>query len=69
MWFWLTNKIHEWILIIMVVLVLGLIFFPEGTKGITGYAASNAGEAVNLVLYVTEGVFDIIGGIFEAMFS
>ncbi len=69
MWYWFTNKLHEWLLFILVILVVGLIFFPEPTTNLGGYAASNVRPVAELALYFIRGVSDIAGGILDAMFS
>ncbi len=69
MWYWLTNKVHEWLLFILIILVVGLLFFPEPTQNLGGYAASNVRPVAELVFYFMKGVSDIAGGILDAMFS
>ncbi len=69
MWYWLTNKVHEWLLFILIILVVGLIFFPEPTTNLGGYVSMNLRPVAELVFYFISGVSEIAGGILDAMFS
>jgi|TARA_Y100000034_G_scaffold108546_1_gene138993 hypothetical protein len=69
MWYWITNKLHEWLLFISIIIVLGLLFFPEPTRNLAGLGVSNIKPAFDLVVYISHGVLQIAGGILDAMFS
>ncbi len=69
MWFWFTNKIHEHLVIILFVIILGLLFFPTETKGLAGAATASVGPLSDLAVYTTKGMIGLAQGIFEAMFN
>jgi len=69
MWFWFTQKIHEHLVIILFVIILGLIFFPDQTKGLAGAATSSVGPLSDLAVYTTKGLISLSQGIYEAMFN
>jgi hypothetical protein len=69
MWFWFTQKIHEHLVIILFVVILGLLFFPTETRGLAGAASASVGPVSDLVVYTTKGMIGLAKGIFEAMFN
>ena len=69
MWFWFTQKIHEHLVIILFVVILGLLFFPTETRGLAGAASASVGPVSDLVGYTTKGMIGLAKGIFEAMFN
>ena len=69
MWFWFTQKIHEHLVIILFVVILGLLFFPTETRGLAGAASASVGPLSDLVVYTTKGMIVLAKGIFEAMFN
>jgi len=69
MWFWLTHKIHENLVIVLFIIILGLIFFPGATQNAAGAASSAVGPASELIIYLTKGSFEVVKGIMDAMFS
>ena len=69
MWFWLTSKIHENVVLILFVIVLGLLFFPDATTGAAGNAVGAIEPASDLAIYTSKGIFKITSGIYDAMFS
>jgi hypothetical protein len=69
MWFWFTQKIHENLVIILFVVILGLLFFPTETRGLAGAASASVGPVSDLVVYTTKGMIGLAKGIFEAMFN
>jgi hypothetical protein len=69
MWFWFTNKIHEHLVIILFVIILGLLFFPTEKKGLAGAATASVGPLSDLAVYTTKGMIGLAQGIFEAMFN
>ena len=69
MWFWLTSKIHENVLLLLFVIVLGLLFFPDATTGAAGNAIGTIEPASDLAIYTSKGIFNITSGIYDAMFS
>jgi len=69
MWFWLTSKLHENIVLILFVIVLGLLFFPEPTTNAAGNAAGAIKPASELAIYTSKGIFNITSGIYDAMFT
>jgi uncharacterized membrane protein len=69
MWYWFTNKIHEWLLFISIIIVLGLVFFPDPTRNLAGLGTSNIKPAFELAVYFSQGILDIVRGIADAMFT
>jgi hypothetical protein len=54
MWYWFTNKLHEWLLFISIIIVLGLVFFPEPTRNLAGLGTTNIKPAFELAVYLRE---------------
>ena len=69
MWFWFTQKIHEHLVIILFVVILGLLFFPTETRGLAGAASASVGPLSDLAIYTTKGMIGLAQGIYEAMFN
>ena len=69
MWYWFTNKLHEWLLFISIIVVLGLVFFPDPTRNLAGLGVTNLKPAFELVVYFSQGILDISRGIVDAMFN
>ena len=69
MWYWFTNKLHEWLLFISIIILLGLIFFPEPTRNLAGLGVANVKPAFDLAIYFSRGILDIARGIVDAMFT
>ena len=69
MWYWITNKLHEWLLFICIILVLGLVFCPDPTKNLAGLGAANIKPAFDLIVYISHGILEIASGILNAMFA
>ncbi len=69
MWFWFTQKIHEHLVIILFVIILGLVFFPDQTTGLAGAASASVGPVSDLAVYTTKGIIQLSQGIYEAMFN
>jgi len=69
MWFWFTQKIHEHLVIILFVVILGLLFFPTETRGLAGAATASVGPLSDLLVYTTKGLMVLAQGIYEAMFN
>jgi len=69
MWYWFTNKLHEWLLFISIIIVLGLVFFPDPTRNLAGLGTANIKPAFELAVYFSQGILDISRGIVDAMFN
>ena len=69
MWFWFTQRIHEHLVIILFIVILGLLFFPSETKGLAGAATASVGPVSELVVYTTKGMIGLSQEIFKSMFN